>query len=368
MKRTSQHELFAQRPVRSDFARRGGSSGRGINLRKVGLICSVLAFAVGAGVFINSLMDRTASESGEIPTVQAELPIKQRPEQPGGIDIPHQDVTVFQQLDNANAQASKKSNVEHLLPEPETPKDVTGVQSETAPPTPSIDTLVKSAPQDTAPPPQAQPVPKVEELPPAITAAEPVKAEPAKVEPTPVVAEKKEDEKKPAEKKVTEKSKPAEKEKTADDKVAAALAAAHKPDAAAKALPVATKAAEPAAARLPKELFTADAPVASKTEAAATHTAPSSSPSLPAMESAGRKTVQIQVASYPSQAEADKELKKFQNKYAGILGGSSLHVVRAEIAGKGTYYRLMGPAGSEMKAKAICADIVKLKGSCLVVK
>ena len=55
----------------------------------------------------------------DIPLVKAEGSYKQRPEEPGGINIPHQDVQVYQELDAKN---NDKDQVEHLLPPPETPQ------------------------------------------------------------------------------------------------------------------------------------------------------------------------------------------------------------------------------------------------------
>jgi hypothetical protein len=57
----------------------------------------------------------------DIPTIKAESNYKQKPADPGGIDIPHQDVEVYDQLEGKN---TPQPQVEHLLPPPEAPKDV----------------------------------------------------------------------------------------------------------------------------------------------------------------------------------------------------------------------------------------------------
>lgn len=359
MNRPSQRELFAQRPVRSDFARRKGG-GADFNPRKLLLITALIVVAVGIGLAVN-MFGGGESTIEEIPTLQAEMPIKQRPEQPGGIDIPHQDVAVFQKLDGG-AQGENKPDVEHLLPGPEEPKEPAPIVP--ASPQPEVASAPEAAPVQAAP---AQ-----EELPPAITAAapEPAKAaepvaEPAAVtqaKPEPVV---KTEEPKPEVKKaeVKEINKP-----TAVIKEKAATVSNAE-----------SKKAEAAMARLPKELFTNDsfAPAPASTDSAPAQPAvaepePVSTPAPVAAKTAtvtassGKASVQF--ASVQDQAQAEKSLSKFQSKYAGILGGATLRVVRVDLGAKGIYYRVMTAPVNESKAKAICADVVKQKGSCVVVK
>jgi cell division protein FtsN len=109
-------ELFAVRPVRSEFMQQRAPR-RGLRRRLLlGLIVIVLAGVAGL-VYQRFFPDN--SQPAEIPTIKAEGTLKQRPEQPGGIEIPHQDEQVFQQLDNSAAGAK---TVEHLLPPPEVPQ------------------------------------------------------------------------------------------------------------------------------------------------------------------------------------------------------------------------------------------------------
>lgn len=344
MNRQYQPELFSQRPVRSDFAR---GRRRGLNVRKVFFMLLLIGGAVGGGLYYSVNYSNTTTATEETPTIQADMPLKQRPEEPGGIDIPHQDVTVFQKLDGATAEKSPKANVEHLLPEPETPK--VGSTDITPPVTEKQD----AAPVTAAP---------AEELPPAITEAvpEPAKAPTQAVEPEVAKAVKetaKEVAKEAATvKKTVEKKVVSEKDKALADKTAAVL------DAAKKVGTASEKAAE-APTRLPAEMFTAadpTPPITVATSAAANEKAAEKATD-------NGKKVQIQLASYPDETAAQKEVARFQNKYAGILGTTTLRVVRADLGSKGIYYRVMGSA-SESKAKAICTDITKQKGNCIVVK
>lgn len=158
-------ELFPERPVRSDSEQPG---------RKRRLITIViLAVAIAGGLYWKFSGSEPMNPE-DIPTITAEGEWKQKPEEPGGIDIPHQDVQVYQALDND----PNKQQVEHLLPPPETP------QTEPAP-----GTTVSQAPApapgqtETLAPPEQAPVAEAPAPAPVAAAPEPAPAaapEPAK--------------------------------------------------------------------------------------------------------------------------------------------------------------------------------------------
>lgn len=106
-------ELFAERPVRSEFTRRGPSYA----MRRR-ITVAVLLAVIGGGLYWKFGAIGPANP-GAIPFIKAEGAYKQRPERPGGIDIPHQDVQVYRELDGNGAA---KPVTEHLLPPPETPQ------------------------------------------------------------------------------------------------------------------------------------------------------------------------------------------------------------------------------------------------------
>lgn len=110
MMNPSPPELFAERPIRSDFTR-----GPSYRVRRI-ITVSVIALLAVFGIYFAFGHKHTPTE---IPVIAAEGPYKQKPDQPGGMDIPHQDVQVYQEIGGADAPASP---VEHLLPQPETPK------------------------------------------------------------------------------------------------------------------------------------------------------------------------------------------------------------------------------------------------------
>lgn len=76
----------------------------------------------------------------------------------------------------------------------------------------------------------------------------------------------------------------------------------------------------------------------------------------------------IQIASLPSEAEAQTSYSRLSSKFSGIIGGRGVDIRKAEIKNKGTYYRVRIPAGSKQEAQALCSKYKAAGGSCLVSK
>ncbi len=76
----------------------------------------------------------------------------------------------------------------------------------------------------------------------------------------------------------------------------------------------------------------------------------------------------VQIASLPSEAEAKKSYASLSKKFGGVLAGMPYEIRKADIAGKGTYYRLRITAGSKEEAAAICEKYRAAGGSCLISK
>ncbi|CCM75448.1 SPOR domain-containing protein [Rhizobium mesoamericanum] len=76
----------------------------------------------------------------------------------------------------------------------------------------------------------------------------------------------------------------------------------------------------------------------------------------------------VQIASLPSEEEAKKSYASLSKKFAGVLAGRSYEIRKAEIAGKGTFYRVRIPASSKDEAAAICEKYRAAGGSCLISK
>lgn len=76
----------------------------------------------------------------------------------------------------------------------------------------------------------------------------------------------------------------------------------------------------------------------------------------------------VQVASLPSQAEAQKSYQSLSAKFGGVISGRGVDIKAAEIAGKGTFYRVRIPAGSKDQAVQLCEKYRSAGGSCLVAR
>ncbi|WET75323.1 SPOR domain-containing protein [Rhizobium croatiense] len=76
----------------------------------------------------------------------------------------------------------------------------------------------------------------------------------------------------------------------------------------------------------------------------------------------------LQIASLPSEDEANKSYANLSKKFAGVLRGRAHEIRRADIAGKGTFYRVRIPVGSKDEAAALCEQYRAAGGSCLISK
>ncbi|MFD1744226.1 SPOR domain-containing protein [Rhizobium helianthi] len=77
----------------------------------------------------------------------------------------------------------------------------------------------------------------------------------------------------------------------------------------------------------------------------------------------------IQVASLPSEADAQKSYKNLSSKFGNVIGGRGVDIAKAEIAGKGTFYRVRIPAGnSKDEAAALCERLRAAGGTCLIAR
>ena len=284
---TKPPELFSpERPVRSDFARQ--STGIPYVLRRLITLAVVVGLAAGGMYWV---WHHASSGPAEIPTIKADGTYKQRPDQPGGIDIPHQDVQVYHEIDGSAEAKTTVPPVEHMLPPPEEPNlsslPTTGSSSIDSVPSPHIETLtpttVSEAPSSSAvPPPVETPVVSTPVPPPAMTTV------------TPSVAN----------------------------------------------APVQTPAPLPIPTMKTEEV----APVAKK------------------------GSVVVQLAALPDESAAQATMQKLQSKYSSILGTARLHSVRADLGGKGIFYRIQSQPLPQQQAQAICVAVKNRNAGCLLVR
>jgi hypothetical protein len=291
-------ELFPQRPVRSEF-----TMARSYRVRRI-MTCAVLiASMCGMGYGLYAWTRPPA----EIPTIKAEGPLKQKPEQPGGIDVPNQDVLAYQQIDNS---ANKAPPVEHLLPPPETPQAAAVPPPVPTPaPAPTVETLL------------APPAP-----PPVQTTVMPDKP-----------------------------------------KVKADANMAPAPQAAPRSAVIQASADGASAALPPPPAPAAEGVTAPSADAAVTPSAETSPPAANA-EKPGKKGFRIQLASFPDEDTARQQMAHMEKKFSAQLGDAKLHLARADLGPRGIYYRVQSNPITDTEARDICGALAKLKAGCIVVK
>lgn len=286
-------------------------------LLRIGILALLLGVGGGLAVYW-AFGSEDETPPAEIPTIKAEGPSKQRPEQPGGIDIPHQNETVFQQIDKT--ATGKQPAVEHLLPPPAVPESLSAEKTQTAAPAPSAeikpqDTLAATASATKgvekleAP---AAPLPEASKAP-AATPGQDTKTEPAvQLTETPKAAETAKETPKETAKEAAKTSAPAAPAKTATT-----------------------------TGNLPKEMFTG---------------------------TIDPKNFLVQLGSFPDQTTAQKEMSRLQKKYTDTLGSVKLRLAKADLGRKGTYYRVQAGPMTDAQARSICATLWSQKAPCIVVR
>jgi hypothetical protein len=95
-----------------------------------------------------------------------------------------------------------------------------------------------------------------------------------------------------------------------------------------------------------------------------TRTAP---PARVAAAPAGNGSYLVQVASQRSEADAQTAFRSIKSKYSSVLGDRQPVIKRAELAGKGTYFRAMvGPFTTRDQAIQLCSSLKSAGGDCVV--
>lgn len=76
----------------------------------------------------------------------------------------------------------------------------------------------------------------------------------------------------------------------------------------------------------------------------------------------------MQIASQPSVEAAQSTYQDLARRYASVLEGRSVNIVKAEVAGKGTFYRVRVAADSRAEAISLCEKYKAAGGACFVSK
>lgn len=316
----------------------------------VALGAAVVGTAAFAGVILYAYKgsDRTTPEGGP-PVIQADAaPTKLRPEQPGGMDVPHQDKLVYDRLNHGGKDG--RPQVEHLLPLPEQPlprpvvtPQVPAMPSLPAPPTVApmppppegaTTTVPRGVTDDVLPPVVVPPPVQVQAgLPPAL----PQGGQSAQVAALPPAPPK-----------------------------APPPAQSQSPSAAAPPKPAPQPPApQPAAVQPPKAPPPAAAPKAAPQPAPQPAAVQPPKAPAPAPAAGGFR---VQLASVRSEAQAQAEWKRIAGRYPEAVGGLSMQVVKADLGEKGVFYRVQAGGVDEARAKSVCAQLKAQNVGCVVVR
>ena len=76
----------------------------------------------------------------------------------------------------------------------------------------------------------------------------------------------------------------------------------------------------------------------------------------------------MQIASQPNEAAAQSSYQNLVRRYASVLEGRPVNIVKADIAGKGTFWRVRIPAQSKAEAVELCERFKAAGGSCFIAK
>jgi len=261
-------------------------------------------------------------DSGEVPVIQAEQqPDKVRPEEPGGLQVPHQDLQVL----NQDAEEGATEPVERLLPPPETPEPLAQAAEDIISPGTAPGALTEAAPTEAPTSPTAEDTtastvaPSTGDLSPSEPAAPAeVPAAPAAATPVPAAP--------------------------APEAPAPVEAATPEP-----------KAAEPPSPAKPK------APAESQQAAL-----PPAAEAAPAAAAGG---IYIQLGSLTNRDGVPKEWARLQKAFPDFLGDMELAVQTVTLEGRGTFHRIQaGPLPNRGTAEELCAFLKGAKQACIVIK
>lgn len=90
-------------------------------------------------------------------------------------------------------------------------------------------------------------------------------------------------------------------------------------------------------------------------------------PEKPAVSSG--PAYRIQLASVRSKKSAERAWSRYKKEHAALFGNLESKIVRVELKGKGTYYRLQaGPLTDAKAARSLCSEAKKKKIGCIIVR
>lgn len=340
-----------------------------------------VAIAGGVGAFALSLGDGAGTDSPALVKADSS-PIKVRPENPGGSVVPNQDNKVYESVANAKGPAAAPAQPpkqEKLVTTTEEPVDVAAAETD-APEAP----VGFSTEEEGAIPPMAKGEDRIEQV---IGAAEGAAAaeEVPTVQPRKVrtMIVKPDGSLVPADMPTPEPStgagmgadaQPLEPAKPTGEVVASTPEATGTVPPA-EAAPVAEVPAKPKgktqSSNTPNQVAIAPARPADQPLDIVGEVKPDQVAAIdtqPTATAVASGAWSMQIASQPSQEAAQSTYQDLARRYGGVLSGRSVNIVKAEIAGKGTFWRVRVPAQSRNDAVNLCNNYKAAGGNCFVSK
>jgi hypothetical protein len=110
----------------------------------------------------------------------------------------------------------------------------------------------------------------------------------------------------------------------------------------------------------------ADPPAAQQPATQTPPATPVSAPAAAAPAAAATSEWSMQIASQPTAEGAQSTYQDLARRYGGVLEGRGVNIVRADIEGKGTYFRVRIPASNRDEAIQLCTRYKSAGGSCFV--
>jgi hypothetical protein len=297
------------RPARRSAPVAAATGQRPLIVRLLPMVIVALALGGFSGIVGYYYFAGTSNRGGEgpAPLVKAEAkPEKVRPENPGGMDVPHQDKEIYDKVVASGGRGPVSPTAERLLPPPETPLPRPG--------TPMGANATVAPTFSTAPPrPGNAPLPPIASIP----------APPNVTPPPPAMV-------------------------TSE----AVIPAAPAPMPAVPVAPV-TVTQPPAA---PAQRLAATAP-------------PAAAPAVTRPVSATGGGSRVAIASVRSEAEARREWDRLRRQHGDALGSMSADFIPADLGEKGVYWRIyVGPSESHADAQARCSALKTRQISCFVAR
>ncbi len=285
------------------------------------LLFVILAVAFGAAgwaFYGERVIAMFKDTDQEIPVIRADItPMKVRPENPGGLQVPDRDKLVYNRIQNGGSATPERATVERLLPPPETPLP----RPQAAEPE-AVETQMPARPE-----PEIAQTPKVSD----VTAA---------VKPTPAPA-----------------PPPAPVPSVSSTPTVLNTSPVEQPQSGPTRL-----------SKTPAPAPSAPPPTSAPVSAAATQPKPAAPASTVSPPSNQVYRVQLAAARTPEAARA--EWDRLRRKNLDILGDLGLAITKVDLGtSKGVFYRLrVGPLKDDAEARALCKALAARKIGCLVVR